>query len=87
MAHITGGGLSNLLRLHNTLGWEISNPLPIHPEFNWIAEIGIINNREMHRTFNMGMGMVLLQFLQKMLIRLWIGWMKDYWDKNCRFSE
>lgn len=59
LAHITGGGLSNLLRLHNTLGWKISNPLPIHPEFNWIAEIGVINNREMHRTFNMGMGMVL----------------------------
>jgi phosphoribosylformylglycinamidine cyclo-ligase len=59
LAHITGGGLSNLLRLHDTLGWHISNPLPIHPEFDWIAKVGIINNREMHRTFNMGMGMVL----------------------------
>ena len=59
IAHITGGGLSNLLRLHDSFGWDISNPLPIPPEFNWIAEIGKIDNKEMHRTFNMGMGMVL----------------------------
>jgi len=59
IAHITGGGLSNLLRLHDSLGWNISNPLPIPPEFNWIAEVGLIDNKEMHRTFNMGMGMVI----------------------------
>ena len=58
IAHITGGGLSNLLRLHDTLGWHIDDPLPIHPEFTWIAEVGSVDNREMHRTFNMGMGMV-----------------------------
>ena len=40
IAHITGGGLSNLLRLHDSLGWHISNPLPIPPEFNWMAETG-----------------------------------------------
>ncbi len=59
MAHITGGGLSNLLRLHDSLGWDIDDPLPVHPEFSWIADIGSVNNKEMHRTFNMGMGMVL----------------------------
>ena len=59
MAHITGGGLSNLLRLHETLGWHIDDPLPVHPEFRWIAEVGSVESREMHRTFNMGMGMVL----------------------------
>ena len=50
-----------LIFLDYIIRWDgnISNPLPIHPEFNWIAEIGVINNREMHRTFNMGMGMVL----------------------------
>ena len=58
IAHITGGGLSNLLRLHDTLGWHIDDPLPVHPEFSWIAEVGSVNSREMHRTFNMGMGMV-----------------------------
>ncbi|RZD47669.1 MAG: hypothetical protein CXT66_06625 [Methanobacteriota archaeon] len=59
MAHITGGGLSNLLRLHNSLGWHIENPLPIPPEFTWLAEQGSVDIREMHRTFNMGLGMVL----------------------------
>ncbi len=59
VAHITGGGLSNLLRLHENLGWHVSDPLPIQPEFEWIAEIGEISNLEMHRTFNMGMGMVI----------------------------
>jgi len=59
MVHITGGGLSNLLRLHDSLGWHIDDPLPVHPEFSWIADVGAVGSREMHRTFNMGMGMVL----------------------------
>ena len=58
IAHITGGGLSNLLRLHESLGWHIDSPLPVHPEFRWLAENGPVNSKEMHRTFNMGMGMV-----------------------------
>ena len=59
IAHITGGGLSNLLRLHETLGWHIDDPLTVHPEFSWIADVGPVDSREMHRTFNMGMGMVI----------------------------
>ena len=59
IAHITGGGLSNLLRLHESLGWHISDPLPIPPEFTWMAEVGPVETLEMHRVFNMGMGMCL----------------------------
>jgi len=59
VAHITGGGLSNLLRLHETLGWKITDPLPVLPEFEWIASVGEISSLEMYRTFNMGMGMVI----------------------------
>ena len=59
IAHITGGGLSNLLRLHDSLGWHIENPLPPHPEFGWLATNGPVTPKEMHRTFNMGMGMVI----------------------------
>ena len=59
MAHITGGGLSNLLRLHNKFGWHIDAPLPILPEFHWLSKNGLVNQKEMHRTFNMGMGMVI----------------------------
>ncbi|MED5231696.1 MAG: phosphoribosylformylglycinamidine cyclo-ligase [Candidatus Thermoplasmatota archaeon] len=57
IAHITGGGLSNLLRLHDSLGWYISNPLAVPPEFDWMAEVGPVEKLEMHRVFNMGMGM------------------------------
>ena len=56
---MTGGGLSNLLRLHPSLGWRIDAPLPVLPEFAWLQEAGGVETREMYRTFNMGMGMVL----------------------------
>jgi len=60
ICHVTGGGLSNLLRLHDELGWHIENPLPVLPEFEWIQATGEISDREMARTFNLGMGMVLV---------------------------
>jgi phosphoribosylformylglycinamidine cyclo-ligase len=59
ICHVTGGGLSNLLRLHDSLGWHIDAPLPPHPEFNWLQEVGGIETREMYRTFNMGTGMII----------------------------
>ena len=59
ICHITGGGLSNLLRLHPTLGWDIHTPLPVLPEFDWLQSAGGVETREMYRTFNMGMGMVI----------------------------
>eukprot|EP00741_Cyanophora_paradoxa_P017244 tig00020961_g16656.t1 len=60
MAHITGGGLSNLLRLHPSHGYVIEEPLSVPPEFAWMAERGGVSNREMHRTFNMGLGFVIV---------------------------
>ena len=59
ICHVTGGGLSNLLRLHDSLGWSIDAPLPVLPEFKWLQEAGGVETREMYRTFNMGMGMVI----------------------------
>jgi phosphoribosylformylglycinamidine cyclo-ligase len=56
---VTGGGLSNLLRLHDSLGWHIDAPLPAHPEFEWLQSVGGIETREMYRTFNMGCGMII----------------------------
>lgn len=60
LAHITGGGLSNLLRLSKGLGFSIDNPLPVLPEFEWLRDAGGVQTREMYRTFNMGMGMALV---------------------------
>ena len=33
--------------------------MPIPPEFVWLQQSGNVTDLEMHRTFNMGMGMVL----------------------------
>jgi phosphoribosylformylglycinamidine cyclo-ligase len=59
LAHITGGGLLNLLRLGNgpaQPGFEIERPLPITPVFKLIAELGDVPAAEMWEVFNMGCG-------------------------------
>ncbi|GAB0491336.1 hypothetical protein MMPV_002589 [Pyropia vietnamensis] len=60
VANITGGGLSNLLRLKDGAGYDLTDPLPVLPEFNWLQAVGGVTDREMYRTFNMGMGMALV---------------------------
>ncbi len=60
IAHITGGGLSNLLRLKKGVGFCVSDPLPVYPEFQWLQATGRIAHSEMHKVFNMGMGMCLV---------------------------
>lgn len=54
LAHITGGSFSKLLRLKN-VGFDIESPPPIPPIMEFIAEQGV-NQSEMYRTFNMGVG-------------------------------
>jgi phosphoribosylformylglycinamidine cyclo-ligase len=59
LAHITGGGLLNLLRLGGErLGWEIAAPLPVPPVFDLIAARGAVPPEEMWEVFNMGCGFV-----------------------------
>ena len=63
IAHITGGGLrENLERIMpegsraiiNRAGW------PKPPEFGWLQRLGEIDDDEMDRVFNMGIGLVLV---------------------------
>jgi phosphoribosylformylglycinamidine cyclo-ligase len=56
LAHITGGGLLNLLRLREGLGYEISEPLPVPGIFTLVAEHGEVAPAEMWEVFNMGCG-------------------------------
>jgi phosphoribosylformylglycinamidine cyclo-ligase len=56
LAHITGDGLNNLLRLRAPVGYEIDDPLPVQPIFELIAELGPVSTDEMHEVFNMGCG-------------------------------
>lgn len=60
MAHITGGGLRNLPRVRRDVGYEVSEPLPPQPVFRALQELGEIPEEEMHTTFNMGLGFVLI---------------------------
>jgi phosphoribosylformylglycinamidine cyclo-ligase len=56
LAHITSGGLNNLLRLDAEVAYEIDDPLPVPPVFELIQERGEVSDEEMHEVFNMGCG-------------------------------
>jgi phosphoribosylformylglycinamidine cyclo-ligase len=56
LAHITSGGLGNLLRLVAEVGYEIDDPLPAPPVFGLIQERSGTSDDEMHDVFNMGCG-------------------------------
>jgi len=61
LAHITGGGVHNLLRLgRDRLGYEISDPLPVPGICTLVAEVGDVPAAEMWDVFNMGCGFVAL---------------------------
>lgn len=61
LAHITGGGFpDNIPRvLPEGLGVALDLPtIPVPPVFGWLAKIGGVAEREMLRTFNCGIGMI-----------------------------
>lgn len=63
LAHITGGGLlENLPRVmpENTVAHVDTRSWTLPPIFAWLQEQGGIDTREMYRTFNCGIGMVLV---------------------------
>ena len=63
LAHITGGGFpENIPRvLPKGLGAEIDlSRVPVTPVFKWLAEAGKVAQSEMLRTFNCGIGMVVV---------------------------
>ncbi len=56
LAHITGGGLSNLARLSKKYGFLIENMPEPKEIFKLIQKLGNVSEKEMYRTFNMGIG-------------------------------
>ncbi|PPQ37339.1 phosphoribosylformylglycinamidine cyclo-ligase [Rhodoblastus acidophilus] len=63
LAHITGGGYpENVPRvLPEGLGVRIDlGAIPVLPVFRWLAEQGNVAEREMLRTFNCGLGMIVV---------------------------
>lgn len=63
VAHITGGGLlENIPRVlddHLAIELDFTN-INIHPVFGWLASAGNISHTEMQRTYNCGVGLVLI---------------------------
>ena len=63
LAHVTGGGYpDNLPRvLPDGLGIEVNlDAIPVLPVFKWLAATGNVAEAEMLRTFNCGIGMVVV---------------------------
>jgi len=62
LAHITGGAFSKLARIGNkaNVGFDIKLPKPTKPIFKLIQKFGLFSDREMFRTFNMGVGFVIV---------------------------
>ena len=55
LAHITGGGLRNLLRLHADVGFEIDAPLPVPGIFRLVQELADVADAEMWRGLQHGL--------------------------------
>ena len=63
LAHITGGGLlENIPRIlpAGTAAEITGGSWPVLPVFGLLQKIGRVTDREMYRTFNMGIGMVVI---------------------------
>ena len=63
LSHITGGGLSeNLPRvLPPSVAARIDlSVIPVPPVFGWLAKAGRLDDAEMLRTFNCGIGMIVV---------------------------
>jgi phosphoribosylformylglycinamidine cyclo-ligase len=56
LAHITGEGFLNLLRLEAPVGYLIDEPLPVPEIFTLIAARGEVEPAELYEVYNMGCG-------------------------------
>jgi phosphoribosylformylglycinamidine cyclo-ligase len=56
LAHITGEGFLNLLRLEAPVGYRVDTPLPVPEIFELIAERGGVEPAELYEVYNMGCG-------------------------------
>ncbi|MCS7129813.1 MAG: phosphoribosylformylglycinamidine cyclo-ligase [Archaeoglobaceae archaeon] len=60
LAHITGGAFRKLKRLRKDVKYVIDSPLKPQEIFKFIQKLGNVDELEMYRTFNMGMGFLVI---------------------------
>jgi phosphoribosylformylglycinamidine cyclo-ligase len=60
MIHVTSDGLFNLTRIKPAVGFVIDNLPPSQPVFDCIGKLGGVDDAEMYRVFNMGVGFCLI---------------------------
>jgi phosphoribosylformylglycinamidine cyclo-ligase len=60
LAHISGGGVRNLIRLNAGVRFELSDWPPTGKLETWLAHLGPVGLPEMFQTFNMGIGFVVV---------------------------
>lgn len=79
-AHISGGGVRNLLRLKDGVQFVLDRwPWPFGL-FQWLGETGTLDRSELYQTFNMGIGFVIAirpTFEAEALRRLWRAGFSD----------
>lgn len=60
LSHVTGSGLRKIRRVKQDVAYQVTDPLPVHAVFRRIQQLGNIADHEMYKTFNMGMGFVVI---------------------------
>jgi phosphoribosylformylglycinamidine cyclo-ligase len=58
LAHISGGGVRNLVRLRPSVRYLLDRWPAVPPLFSWVQRLGSVTDREMFQTFNMGIGFI-----------------------------
>jgi phosphoribosylformylglycinamidine cyclo-ligase len=56
LSHMTGGGMTKLIKMNDAVGYKITDPLEPQPIFKFMQEKGQMPNNEIYRTLNMGIG-------------------------------
>ncbi|MCI4342841.1 MAG: phosphoribosylformylglycinamidine cyclo-ligase [Thermoplasmata archaeon] len=60
LAHLSGGGVRNLVRLRPDVSFVLDRWPPVPGVFRWLQELGPVSEEEMFQTFNMGLGFAIV---------------------------
>jgi phosphoribosylformylglycinamidine cyclo-ligase len=82
LAHITGGGLRNLIRLKKDVQFVLTDPIKPLPIFSFLQQEADVDTKEMYQTFNMGMGFCII--VGKGMIEKTLDILNKHSDMKCK---